>query len=217
MAVLFQNPIALILAFAVARIGKGYRFFRSTLFMPVVIPMIATGLLFSLLLNSDYGVFNNILKTFGLGFLQHDWLTDPKVVIFSVSVPQLWQYVGIHFLIYLAAIQSIPQEIFESALLDGASRFRTVTSIIIPLIWDVVTINIILNITGTLKAFDFPWIMTWGGPGLSSSYISVLMYKHAIKGFNFSYGTTIAMTILIYSLLFLLLFRIFFSQKTYEY
>jgi raffinose/stachyose/melibiose transport system permease protein len=217
MAVLFQNPVSLILAFAVARIGKGYRIFRSALFMPVVIPMVATGLLFSLLLNSDYDVFNSILRTIGLGFLQRDWLTDPKVVIFSVAVPQLWQYVGIHFIIYLAAIQSIPNEIFESALLDGASRIRTITKIVIPLIWDVVTINIILNITGTLRSFDFPWIMTWGGPGLSSAYISVLMYKHAIKGFNFSYGTTIAMTILIYSLFFLVLFRIFFSRKTYEY
>jgi raffinose/stachyose/melibiose transport system permease protein len=217
MAVLFQNPIALILAFAVARIGKGHRFFRSALFLPVVIPMVATGLLFSLLLNGDYNIFNKLLTSIGLGFLRQNWLTDPKVVLYSVAVPQLWQYVGIHFIIYLAGIQGIPREIFESALLDGASGFRTVIHIVLPLIWNVVTINIILNITGTLKSFDFPWIMTWGGPGLSSSYISVLMYKQAIKGFNFSYGITISMTILIFSLIFLVLFRLFFSREDYEY
>ena len=85
--------------------------------------------------------------------------------------------------------------------------------IIIPLMFDVILIGIILNVTGSLKAFDMSWIMTWGGPGIASAYISVLMYRYAIKGFDFAYGTTVAMTILMYSLIFTVGFRRIFRKS----
>ena len=216
LAILIQNPLGLTLAFLISRIGRGYRFFRSVIFLPVVVPIATTALLFSLMLNNDFGFFNNVLKSIGLGFLQSNWLTDPKIVIFSVALPQVWQYLGIHFIIYLAAIQSIPQEIYDSARIDGATSIQTMFRIIIPLLWDIIQIGIILNITGSLKSFDMSWIMTWGGPGISSAYISVLMFRHTFKGFNFSYGITIAMTILIYSLFFTIIFKAFFSRREKE-
>ncbi len=217
LAIVIQNPLGIMLAYLISRIKFGYKLFRSLIFLPVVISAATTGLMFSLLLNNDLGTFNNILKTLGLGFLQHNWLTDPKVVLYSVALPQVWQYLGIHFIIYLAAIQSIPRELFESAYIDGANGFHVLRRIIIPMMWEVVQICIILNVTGSLKAFDMSWIMTWGGPGSASSYISVLMFRYAFKGFNFSYGTTIAMTILIFSLLFTVVFKKFFSKETIEY
>jgi len=213
LAILIQNPVGLLLAFFISRISKGYRVFRSAIFLPVVIPAATTGLMFSLLLNNDLGIMNGFLKTIGLGFLQQNWLTDPKIVIYSVALPQVWQYLGIHFVIYLAAIQSIPKEVIESAFIDGANSFQTFRKVVIPLVWDVIQIGIILNVTGALKAFDISWIMTWGGPGISSAYISVLMFRYAVKGFNFSYGITIAMTILIYSVTFTVVFRKIFGKS----
>jgi raffinose/stachyose/melibiose transport system permease protein len=207
LAVLIQNPLGLLLAYMVSRVGRGYRIFRSTIFLPVVIPAASTALMFSLLFNNDLGFVNNLLKSVGLGFLQQNWLTDPKIVIYTVALPQVWQYLGIVFIIYLAAIQAIPEEIIESARIDGASAFQTMMRIIVPLLWQVIQICIILNVSGSLKAFDMPWVMTWGGPGTASSYISVLMFRYAIKGFNFSYGTTIGMTILLYSLAFTIVFK----------
>jgi len=213
LAILIQNPVGLLLAFFISRITKGYRFFRSAIFLPVVIPAATTGLMFSLLLNNDLGIMNGFLKAIGLGFLQQNWLTDPKIVIYSVALPQVWQYLGIHFVIYLAAIQSIPKEVIESAFIDGANSFQTFWKVVIPLVWDVIQIGIILNVTGALKAFDIAWIMTWGGPGISSSYISILMFRYAVKSFNFSYGITIAMTILIYSVTFTVVFRKIFGKS----
>jgi len=213
LAILIQNPVGLLLAFFISRISKGYRVFRSAIFLPVVIPAATTGLMFSLLFNNDLGIMNGFLKTIGLGFLQQNWLTDPKIVIYSVALPQVWQYLGIHFVIYLAAIQSIPKEVIESAFIDGANSFQTFRKVVIPLVWDVIQIGIILNVTGALKAFDISWIMTWGGPGISSAYISVLMFRYAVKGFNFSYGITIAMTILIYSVTFTVVFRKIFGKS----
>lgn len=217
LAILIQNPLAILLAYLTTKIKLGYKFFRSAIFLPVVISAATTGLMFSLLMNNDIGVLNNLLKSVGLGFLQQNWLTDPRIVLYSVALPQVWQYLGIHYIIYLAAIQGIPKEVFESAYIDGATGFVLFRRIIIPMIWDVVQIAVILNVTGSLKAFDMPWIMTWGGPGSASSYISVLMFRYAFKGFNFSYGTTIAVTILIYSLLFTVIFKKFFSKESYEY
>jgi len=207
LAIVIQNTVGLGLAYMVSRIGRGVRLYRVAIFLPVVIPSATTGLMFALLLNNDVGFVNQFLESIGLGFLRQNWLTDPKVVIYSVALPQVWQYLGILFMIYFAAIQSIPEEIIESARIDGASSFQTVMRIVIPMLAEVIQICIILNITGALKAFDMSWVMTWGGPGTASSYISVLMFRYAVKGFNFSYGTTIGMTILIYSLVFTLGYR----------
>lgn len=213
LAILIQNPVGILLAFFISRLSKGYRFYRAAIFLPVVIPAATTGLMFALLLNNDLDIMNGLLRAIGLGFLQQNWLTNSKIVIYSVALPQVWQYLGILFVIYLAAIQSIPKEIMESALIDGASSLRTLRSIILPQLRDIIVICVILNVAGALKAFDMSWIMTWGGPGISSAYISVLMFRHAVKGFNFAYGITIAMTILIYSAVFTVVFRRLFLRK----
>jgi raffinose/stachyose/melibiose transport system permease protein len=213
LAILIQNPLGLLLAYLVSHVKIGYRAFRAAIFLPVVIPMASTGLLFTLFLSGDTGVFNVILSSLGLGALQRMWLSDPKVAIFAVALPQVWQYLGIHFIIYLAAMQSIPVEILESARIDGAPGRKVMMRIIIPLMFDVLLIGIVLNVTGSLKAFDMSWIMTWGGPGIASAYISVLMYRYAIKGFDFAYGTTVAMTILLYSLIFTVGFRRIFRKS----
>ncbi len=213
LAILIQNPLGLLLAWLISRIKTGYRFFRSAIFLPVVIPMASTGTLFALFMSGDTGALNYLLNAVGLGAFQRMWLSDPKAALFAVALPQVWQYLGIHFIIYLAAIQSIPAEIIESATIDGASGRRIMMRIVVPLMFDVLLIGVILNVTGSLKAFDMSWIMTWGGPGISSAYISVLMYRYAIKGFDFAYGTTVAMTILLYSLLFTVGFRRIFRKS----
>jgi raffinose/stachyose/melibiose transport system permease protein len=213
LALFIQNPVGLLLAYLITRVKFGFRVIRSLIFLPVVIAAASTALMFQLLLNDDIGIFNSLLRFIGLGFLQRVWLSDPKVVIFAVGLPQVWQYLGIQFIIFLAAIQSIPQEIIESARMDGATGLTFIGRILIPLLWETIQICIILTVTGSLKAFDMSWIMTWGGPGISSAYISVLMYRYAFKGFNFSYGTTIAMTILIYSVVFTFVFKKVFGKK----
>jgi len=217
LALFIQNPVALVLAYLTSRIKFGFKPIRSIIFLPCVISAATTGLMFQLLFNADIGIFNGILKAIGLGFFQRVWLSDSKVVLFAVALPQVWQYLGIQFIIFLAAIQSIPQEIIESARMDGATGANLILRIIVPLLWEVIAICIILTVTGSLKAFDMSWIMTWGGPGLSSAYISVLMYRHAFKGFNFSYGTTIAMTILLWSVLFIVVFRSIFRKRGVVY
>jgi len=218
-ALVVQNPVALVLAYFVSRVakGKGYRAFRSVYFLPVVISAAATALMFSLMFNNQVGPLNYLGRTFDWKWLDISWLSDPKIVLYVVISVQVWQYIGIQFIIFLAAIQSIPEEILESAYLDGVSNLKMVWFILLPLLWEVVQICIIWTVTGCLKAFDHAWLMTWGGPGYASTYLPVYMFRTAFKEFGFSYGCTIAISILFFSLVFTVLFKRFVSRETTQF
>jgi raffinose/stachyose/melibiose transport system permease protein len=216
-ALVFQNTVGIVLAYAIARTRHGFRAFRSIYFLPVVVSAAATAIMFQAFFNNVVGPISQLGRLLGWKFLDVNWLSNPKTVLPVVASVQVWQYMGIQFVIFLAAIQSIPPDIIESALLDGVSSVRMLFSIVVPLLWEVVQICIIWTVTGCLKAFDHSWLMTWGGPGYASTYLPVYMFRTAFKEFSFSYGTTIAMSILLYSLVFTVLFKRFVSRETVQY
>lgn len=206
-------PVALILAYVLLRIQRGFKVFRTVFFLPVVVSPLAIGLMFSLIYNSEGGLLNQLLKLVGLSFLQKNWLSDPNIVLFSVAAPQVWQTIGLFFIIFLAALQSIPNEIFESSEIDGASSSRTFFSIILPMMWDVLQVCIILGVTGALKAFEHAWAITQGGPGVSSAFASVYLFMKAFGSYEFGYASAISVTIAVFALVFTVLFKKFFSRK----
>jgi len=207
----------LVLAYLLLRVTRGFKFFRTVYFLPVVIAPMAIGLMF-LLIYSDNGLLNQTLDFLGLSSLKLNWLSNTRVVMFAVAVPQTWQNIGLFFIIFLAALQSIPREIFESAEIDGASSVRTLFSIVIPMLWDVLQACIILGVTGALKAFDIPWAITAGGPGVASAFASVYLFMRSFGSYEFGYASAISVTIAVYALLFTVLFKRFFSSKdTLEY
>jgi len=217
LALIVQNPMGIFLAYLVSRTKHGYKLFRSIYFLPVVISASATAVMFSVIFNNQVGPFNQLGKFLGVSFLNVNWLSDPATVLPVVASVQVWQYMGIQFVVFLAAVQSIPSDIIESALLDGASSVRMLFSIVVPLLWEVVQICVIWTVTGALKAFDHAWLMTWGGPGIASTYLPVYMFRMAFKESSFSYGTTIAMSILVFSLVFTVFFKRFMSRSTDQF
>lgn len=216
-ALVFQNSVGIVLAYVVSRTRRGYRALRSIYFLPVVISAAATAIMFQSFFNNVVGPIAQLGRLLGWEFLDVNWLSNPKTVLLVVASVQVWQYMGIQFVIFLAAIQAIPSDIIESALLDGASSARMLFSIVVPLLWEVVQVCVIWTVTGCLKAFDHSWLMTWGGPGYASTYLPVYMFRTAFKEFSFSYGTTIAMSILLYSLVFTVLFKRFVSRETVQF
>lgn len=217
LTVAFQVPLGLIFGYLLFGIVKGFKFFRTVYFMPVVVAQMAIAIMFSLFYNSDLGPLNKMLGEIGLQSLQHNWLSDPKVVLYSVIFPQVWQYIGLFIIMVLAGLRSIPTELFESAEIDGASSFKVFYSMAIPLIWEVIMICIILAVTGSLKSFDYSWAITRGGPGTASSYIAVMMYKEAFLGSNFGYASAITMTIMTYALVFTVLFKKIATKETIQF
>jgi raffinose/stachyose/melibiose transport system permease protein len=212
---LFQVSLGLIFAYLLFQTLKGFRFFRSVYFMPVVVAPVAIGVMFAMFYNGDLGPINKFLGMIGLSFLEHNWLSDSNIVLYSVITPQVWQYIGLFAVILLAGMRSIPNEVIESARVDGASSMQIFFSIMIPLLWEFIGICIILAVTGSLKSFDHSWVLTAGGPGYASAYIAVLMYKAAFSNFQFGYASAITLTILVYAVSFTVLFRKLLSKFAY--
>lgn len=214
-AILVQVPIALLLAYAVHWIGIGFRFYRSVLFLPVVIAPIAIGLAFTVFLNGDVGAFNKLLEMAGLGEFTRNWLADSSVVLWAVNIPNLWQHLGLYTIIFIAAMRSIPAEIFEAAALDGASRWVMLPAIVVPLMREAMVICLILATTIAIRSFDHSWIMTQGGPGQASSYFATLIYKRGFLDSQFAYATTISVTLLVYVLVLVVGFRTILLRRKY--
>lgn len=211
----FKNTMELVILSLVIQMGMGLlisfllyskmrfsKVFRTIYFLPVVIAPVAIGLMFSLFYNSEIGVFNKILEAIGLERLQTNWLSNIKTLLYAVMAPQIWQYIGLYITIFLGALQSIPNDIVESAQIDGANKWQTFWRIVLPSIKNFVFICMILCITGSLKSFDHSWIMTKGGPGVRSAYLGVLMYKTSFVNSDFGMGSAIAMTIIFLSIAF---------------
>jgi raffinose/stachyose/melibiose transport system permease protein len=210
---LIQTPLALLFSFLLYRTLKGLRFFRSVFFLPTIIAASVIGLMFSLMLNSDMGPVNALLGQAGLDSLKKNWLSDSRYVLYTVSLTMVWQYIGYHMAILLAGMQSISEEVIDAATIDGTSEFGLFFRIVLPLIKDVLQVSLILSITGCLKAFDHAYIMTWGGPGIQSSYLALYMFKTAFLQSNLGTGTAIAITILLFAFIFTRLVNFLFYGR----
>ncbi len=206
-SLIVQICFGLLLAYLLYSGTRGMKIFRTVLFLPVVIAPAAIGLMFSLFYNSQIGIFNKILSGAGLAMLQTNWLSNPKTLLYAVMAPQVWQYIGLYVTIFLGALQTIPEELLESAQIDGAGKTRTFFSLILPQLSGFMNICVILCITGSLKAFDHSWVMTGGGPGVRSAYLGVLMYKTAFVNSDFGMGSAITISIVVISLFITVLFN----------
>ena len=214
---IFQFPIGLILAYLLFRLNKGFKFFRTVYFFPVVVAPIIIGVMFSLIYNGDTGALNKLLQLVGLGAWKHSWLSDPKVVLGAVIFPQVWQYIGLFVMLFLASMVSIPEELFESAELDGASSFRVFINVVVPLVIDVVQISIVLILTGSLKSFEYSWAMTLGGPGFTTSYLAVYMYKEAFSRSMFGYANAVTVSMLACAIILTIVINGFFRKRSIQY
>lgn len=216
MNVAIQIPLATILAFVLFRLTRGFRFFRATYFLPSIISATVIGLMFSVLLNSDIGPVNSLLRSMGLNSLALNWLSNPRISIYTVTVVSLWQYIGYHMVLILAGMQSISEEIMESAMIDGANNFQLAIHIVLPQIRPVLEVSFIFCVTGCLKGFEHAFIMTWGGPGVASTNLALYMYKLAFSSSELGKGAAIAVMIVVSALVLTRLTNFIFRGKGEE-
>ena len=182
-------PLAMLLTSRI--IARGY--LRSVVFFPVLVSTIGVGITFTALMNPDHGLINNGLAAMGID--GPGWLVDPKYVLISVALVDVWKGVGLATLIYIAGIVSIPQEYFEAARCDGAGSWGTFRHVILPLARPATVTVIILSLIGGLRTFDLIWAMTRGGPGFTSDVIASVIYKQYQAGF---YGLSTAGNVILF-------------------
>ena len=189
-----QNGIGLLLALGVNSGLKSQNFLRVLLFAPVVITPVVVAYLWKFLLTPD-GAVNTLLAGVGLGDLAPSWLGDPTWAAVSVVMMVVWQHAGYSMVIYIAGLQSIPQEINEAASVDGAGAWRRFWSVTWPLLAPATAINIMLTIIGGLKMFTEVFVLTAGGPGGATETMSTLLYKSAFQFNEFGYGIALALVL----------------------
>ena len=191
-----QVGIALLLSLLVDNIERGTQFFRTVYFFPIVISATALGLLFNLIFLYDKGMLNQFLELFGKTTLT-DWKGE-KLAIFTMMLPVVWQYVGFYFVILETGLNNISQELYESAAIDGATRFQRVIYISIPLLRNVICTCLTLGVTGALKVFDLPWTMFPKGMPLKETFLTgTYMYYQTMEAKNVEYGATLAVLIVV--------------------
>jgi raffinose/stachyose/melibiose transport system permease protein len=194
--VIGQVGIAFLIAsFFMTKLLKLEGLHRIAIFLPVVLAPIVSGYLWSLIYNYRLGVLNWLLDLVNIQPVL--WLDNPKYVLYSVSVPLIWQYIGLYFIIFLAGMQNISKEVLEASEIDGATWFKKTAYVILPLLKNVMNVALILCITGTLKVFDHIYVMTGGGPGRSSMVMAQYAYNNAFTMSRLSYGSTISIGMLI--------------------
>ena len=207
-----QVGIALVLALLVDNIGRGTQFFRTVYFFPIVISATALGLLFNLIFLYDKGMLNQFLELFGKTTLT-DWKSE-NLALISMIIPVVWQYVGFYFVILETGLNNISQELYESAAIDGATRFQRVFTISIPLLRNVICTCMTLGVTGALKVFDLPWTMFPKGMPLKKTFLTgTYMYYQTMEAKNVDYGATLAVLIVVLGVIFSRVTRSIFRES----
>ena len=213
LSVFLQLPLALALALVLGKKIKGERAFLSVYFMPVLISTVVIGQLWLKIYNPDYGVLNVALRAVGLDNLTHIWLGEKATALGAVFVPILWQYVGYHMLLLYAGVKSVPPELREAAMLDGASDGQVNRYIVLPYIKPIIKISVIFAVTGSLKSFDLIYVLTNGGPLHATEVPSTLMISMLFLRNRYGMGSTIAVLLIILCFAFALLINLVFREE----
>jgi multiple sugar transport system permease protein len=159
---LVQTALALYFAVILSRKLRGRNVFRGLLFLPYVLHSVATVIMFRNVYHAEYGTLNLFLAAVGLSSWQQQWLGNPHLVNFSLAFISMWKYMGLNMVIFIGALQSIPEDLYESAAIDGASGWQSFRHITVPSIRRVIELMMILTLTGALEVFDIPYIMMLG-------------------------------------------------------
>ncbi|MFD2328025.1 carbohydrate ABC transporter permease [Cohnella sp. GCM10020058] len=193
--VVLENAVAIALAILVDQVRWARNLFRSVFYFPVLLSGIVMGFVWTIILNYNFGVLNQLLDAIGLGAMKADWLGSPKFALVSIILSTVWKQAGYYMIIYLAGLQGIPQEMNEAAAIDGANRWQQFRSITFPMLAGSLTVCSVLSMISSLKIFDQIAVMTDGGPGFATETLTYIVYKVGFGELRQGFGTAMAMVL----------------------
>ncbi|MGN0408087.1 MAG: carbohydrate ABC transporter permease [Bacteroides sp.] len=209
-------PLKLVAALFIAYILnfkiKGVKFFRTAYYIPSILGgSVAISVLWKAVFKDD-GLLNTLLSFVGIA--GPSWLSDPNWALFVICLLRVWQF-GSSMVIFLAALKSVPVELYEAAAIDGAGKWRQFFSITVPMITPVIFYNLVTQLCQAFQEFNGPYIITQGGPRNSTTLISLLIYNSAFK--NYEMGMASAMAWVLFVILMIFTVIAFLSQKYWVY
>lgn len=216
-SLLLQGPAAIVLALLLNQKMRGRSLIRVLIFVPYVIAEVIVGTGWSLMLQTS-GAVNGLLVKAGFPEWTVDWLSDPDVAIWSLMMIITWKYVGFAVILFLAGLQSIPDELFEASAIDGASYWQTQRSITLPLLGPTIRIWAFLSIIGALQLFDLVYII-WGqyvSATAGTSTMATYMVLNGRLAGNYGFGNAVAVVLFVISLVIALTYQRFVLRRDTE-
>lgn len=204
----FQTALGLLIALGLNQRIRFVTGYRALYFVPVVTSMVAVSIVWQWMYQPQYGVINSLLKIVGIE--GPNWLFSKTWAMPSVIAMSIWKNVGYSVVLYLAALQSVPESFYESAMIDGANSWDKFWHITLPIISPTTFFIVVLSVIGSFQAFDQIYVLTQGGPARATSVIVHYLYENGFQWFNMGYAAAIAYV------LFALLFILTIIQWTYR-
>jgi raffinose/stachyose/melibiose transport system permease protein len=193
--IVFPTVIGLGLAMALNGKVHGKSVLRLVFYTPAVLPLVSIASIWGWLYNPQYGAINSFFRLIGLDGLAQPWLGQDSTALWAVMVPAIWLRTGFPMLLYLAALQGIPSELYEAATVDGASRWQQFWHVTMPSLRPAHYIVLALSLIDSFKVFDMIYAMTYGGPGTATQVMGTWMYANVFQYYQAGYGTAIAVVI----------------------
>ncbi|GAA6314873.1 sugar ABC transporter permease [Mediterraneibacter gnavus] len=209
-----QLSIGLFFAILLTYMTKYVTLVKTLYYVPCIITTVAITQLFRSMYSVEpMGLLNQFLEAVGLGGMVTSWLADVGTVLAAVSIPEGWRFTGMYMVIFYAALVSLDPSVYEAAKVDGASEMQILFKIKLPLIKDIILLTLTMCLTGALRGFDIPFLLTSSGPGNASELMSTYMYKKAFSSNQYGYGSALAVFIIIESILVVYTLRKLFTSK----
>lgn len=205
--------VPLFLAVLLNRQIRGLTLYKILIYLPVIVSIVVAAIAFKWLY-ADEGILNFIVTTLGLSKI--GWLTDPNWALYSVIIVTIWKGIGYYMMIYLAALMSVPKELYEACEIDGAGFFRKHLTVTIPHIMPTIALVTTISAISAMKVFAEIYVMTKGGPLNSSKTIVYYIYERAFENLDLGFASAMAVVLLVIVLALSLVNILFFEKNRYQ-
>jgi multiple sugar transport system permease protein len=204
-AVALQTVLGFGIAYLISRRARGRGVLTTLFLVPMMLSPVVVGLFWKFMLDAQFGVINSMLGSLGLG--QVEWLTRQRTALLSLIVVDTWQWTPFIMLIALAGLTAVPAYLYEAASIDRASEWFRFRHITLPLVWPLLLIAVMFRAIEAFRLFDLVYILTSGGPGVSTETLSFHVYKVAFLGFNTglasAYGILMVLVVIVLAQIYL--------------
>ena len=190
--VLVETCLGILVAMLLNLKFRGRAFVRGLVILPWALPYVVNGIMWKWIFDANYGVFNAALSQLGIIHDYKIWFGDPATAMALVVVANIWKETPVAIILVLAALQSIPVDLYEAAAIDGARRLKVFFSITLPILKPIIMSLIVIKTIWALKEFDLIFIMTKGGPANGTNMFSYYIYQNTFQFLNFGYGSALA-------------------------
>ncbi|MBD9447417.1 sugar ABC transporter permease [Rhizobium sp. RHZ01] len=197
MSLVFPPMVGLLLALSLNQKIFGRNSLRAIFYLPVIIAPIAVATMWKWMYDPFFGLFSQMLTSWGMQAWIKDWLGNKDIALYSVFVAYIWQTVGFSMVLFLAGLQNVSLTLVEAARIDGAGRFAVFKHVTLPALRPTITIVLVLSIISSLKAFDIVYGLTGGGPAQSTQMLALWAFTQAMQIFDFGRGAAISVVLLL--------------------